>query len=51
MKLALAILAYAVIALILGLGILLLLQGKPWLLVVGVAAFIVAFAQIGCKSH
>ena len=51
MKLALAILAYAVIALILGLGILLLIQGKPWLLVIGVVGFIVAFARIGCKSH
>ncbi len=51
MKFALAILVYVIIALILGTGILLLLQGKPWLLVVGVFGFIVAFARIGCKSH
>ncbi|MEJ0089190.1 MAG: hypothetical protein WDM80_05490 [Limisphaerales bacterium] len=51
MKFALAILAYVVIALILGLGILMLLQGKPWLLIIGAVGFLVAFARIGCKSH
>lgn len=51
MKFALAILVYVVIALILGAGILLLIQGKPWLLIAGAAVFILAFARIGCKSH
>lgn len=51
MKLALAILVYLVIALILGAGILLLLAGRPWLLIIGAVGFVVAFARIGCKSH
>ncbi len=51
MKFALAILVYLIIALILGVGILLLLQGKPWLLIIGAVAFLLAFARIGCKSH
>jgi hypothetical protein len=51
MKFALAILAYVVIALILGAGILEVVAGHPTLLIVGGAAFILAFARIGCKSH
>ncbi len=51
MKFALAILVYVVIALILGEGILQIIAGKPWLLIVGAVGFIVAFARIGCKSH
>jgi len=51
MKFALAILVYLIIALILGGGILMLLAGKPWLLIIGAVSFIVAFGKIGCKSH
>jgi hypothetical protein len=51
MKFALAILAYVIIALILGAGILLVVAGHPTLLIVGAVGFIVAFARIGCKSH
>ena len=51
MKLALAILAYGLIAVVLSAGILLLLAGKPWLLIIGVLAFVVAFGKIGCMSH
>ncbi|HEU6448211.1 MAG TPA: hypothetical protein VFV23_07230 [Verrucomicrobiae bacterium] len=51
MKFALAILTYVVIAAVLSAGILLLLQGKPWLLIGGVIAYLVAFAQIGCRTH
>ena len=51
MKFALAILVYVVIALILGLGIIEVVHGKPWLLIAGAVGFIVAFARIGCKSH
>jgi hypothetical protein len=51
MKFALAILVYAVIALILGVGILQVVAGHPLLLIIGVAGFILAFARIGCKSH
>ena len=51
MKLTLAILAYGLIGLILCGGILLVMAGKPWLLIVAVVAYIVAFARIGCLSH
>jgi hypothetical protein len=51
MKLALAVLAYGVMATILGTGILFLAwTGKPWLLIVAFIAFVVAFGKIGCKS-
>lgn len=51
MKFALAILAFVVIALILGVGILQITAGKPWLLVGGGLAFLFMFARFGCKSH
>jgi len=51
MKLAMAILAYGLIGLVLSAGILLLLAGKPWLLIIGLVAFVVAFGKIGCLSH
>jgi hypothetical protein len=51
MKFALAILVYALIGLVLCAGILLLLAGKPWLLIVAVLAYLVAFGRIGCITH
>jgi hypothetical protein len=51
MKLALAILIYLIIALILGAGILLVMAGKPWFLVIGFIAFVVAFGRIGCMPR
>ncbi|HVU28724.1 MAG TPA: hypothetical protein VHG71_13465 [Verrucomicrobiae bacterium] len=51
MKFYLAILTYLLIGLILGAGILLLVAGKPWLLIIGLIAYIVIFAQTGCKTH
>jgi hypothetical protein len=51
MKLALAVLAYLLIAVILSAGILLLLAGKPWFLIIGVLAYVVAFGKIGCMTH
>jgi hypothetical protein len=51
MKLGLAILAYLLMGLVLSAGILLLLAGKPWLLIISLAAFVVAFGKIGCMSH
>lgn len=51
MKFALAILAYGLIGLILSAGILLLLAGKPWLLILAVLAYVIAFGRIGCMSH
>jgi hypothetical protein len=52
MKLALAVLVYALMATILGAGILLLaMTGKPWLFIVTFIIFVVAFGKIGCKSY
>ena len=54
MRFMLAIVAYLVIGLVLGWGILLTVKGEPWLLVVGFLAYTVAFAKLGClpkKSH
>ena len=54
MKFYLAIVAYLVIGLVLGWGILQAVKGNPWLLVVGFLAYVVAFGKLGClpkKSH
>ncbi len=54
MKFLLAIVAYLIIAGVLGWGILLAVKGSPWLLVFGFIAYVVAFGKIGClpkKSH
>ena len=51
MKLAMAALVYLVIALVLGTGILLLVAGKPWLLIIVIPVYLVAFAKIGCLSQ
>jgi len=51
MKFALAILTYLLMALILGAGILLLVAGKPLLLIIAVIAFVVAFGKLGCMTH
>ena len=54
MKFLLAIVAYLVIGLVLGWGILLTVKGDPWLLIVGFLAYAAAFAKLGClptNSH
>jgi len=54
MKLLLAVIAYLVIGLLLGWGILLTVKGEPWLLIAGCLTYGVAFAKLGClpkKSH
>jgi len=51
MKFALAILTFLLMAAFLGAGILLLLAGKPLLLVVGVVGFILLFVKYGCLTH
>ncbi len=54
MKFLLAIVAYLVIAVVLGWGILLTVKGDPWLLIAGFLAYAIAFAKLGClpkKSH
>ena len=39
------------VALVLGLGILLLVAGKPWPLIIALLLYIVAFSKIGCLSQ
>jgi hypothetical protein len=54
MKFALAILAYLIIGLVLGWGILSAVKGNIWVLVIAFLAYVVAFGKIGClpkKSH
>lgn len=54
MKFLMAIIAYLIISLILGWGILLTCKGEPWLLIIGFLAYVVAFGKLGClpgKSH
>ena len=54
MKFLGAILAYVLIAIVLGLGILLAARGSFWLLAISFLAYLVAFAKIGClpaKKH
>jgi len=51
MKLALAALVYLAIALVLGLGILLLLAGKPWPLVIAFLLYVVAFGRTCWQSQ
>jgi hypothetical protein len=54
MKFLAAIIAFLVIGLLLAWGILLAVKGQAWLLVVGLLAYGVAFAKLGClpkQSH
>jgi hypothetical protein len=48
MKFVMGIVAYLVIGLVLGLGILQLVHGKPWLLLFAFLAYVIAFGKIGC---
>ena len=54
MKFLLSIIAYLLISLILGCGILLAVKGKPVLLIVSFLVYAFAFGKLGClpgKSH
>ena len=51
MKLILVTVAHLVIAGVLGAGILMLMQGKPGLLIGGAAVYVIVFAKTGCASH
>jgi F0F1-type ATP synthase assembly protein I len=48
MKLVFAVLVYLLIGVFLGWGLLLLMAGKPWLLIAALLVYVVAFAKIGC---
>jgi hypothetical protein len=51
MKFTLAVVVYVLIGLVLSWGILALMKGSYWLLIVGLVAYVVAFARIGCSNH
>jgi hypothetical protein len=54
MKFLFAVLAYLVIGIVLGWGILLAVKGSFWLLAISFLAYVIAFGRIGClpkKSH
>jgi hypothetical protein len=55
MKFFAAIVAYIVIGLLLGMGILEAMHGHLWFLAVAAIVYVIAFAKIGClpsgKSH
>ncbi len=51
MKFALAILVYGLMGVVLSAGILLLLAGKPWFLIIAFLVYVVAFGKIGCLTH
>ena len=53
MKFLAAIAVYLLIGVVLGWGILLAMKGSLWFLIVGLLAYIIAFAKLGClpKSH
>jgi hypothetical protein len=48
MKFFMAIIAYVIIGAILGLGMVQLMKGSPWLLIISFLAYVVAFGAIGC---
>jgi hypothetical protein len=51
MKLLLAFLVWFGMAAVLVKGLLMAINGKPLLLVLGIAAFVALVAKIGCLSH
>ena len=51
MKFALAILVYLLMAALLGVGVLLLISGKPLLLIIVLISYVVAFGKLGCMTH
>jgi hypothetical protein len=54
MKFALAILAYLIMGVVLGWGILSAAKGNLWVLAITFLAYVIAFGRIGClpkKSH
>jgi hypothetical protein len=51
MNFILALLAWLVIGAILVMGIVMATKGALWLLIVGLLAFVFAFAKWGCATH
>jgi hypothetical protein len=51
MKLALAIGVLVGWGALIGAGLVLAVQGKPWLLITSVLAYGLAFVRVGCATH
>jgi len=51
MKFILAVLPWLVFAGLIGTGMVLCVNGNPWLLVVSLLAFIFSVGKIGCATH
>ena len=54
MKLLWAIIAYLIIGIVLGWGILAGMKGNWWILAIGFLAYVIVFGRVGClpkKSH
>jgi hypothetical protein len=51
MKFALAILVYLLMAAVLGVGVLLLVLGKPLFFIIALIVYVVAFGRLGCMTH
>ena len=51
MSLFLSMVIYALMAAVLVAGIVLLMAGKPMLLIVGFLVYLIMLAKIGCLSH
>ena len=53
MKFILSVVVYLLMALVMCWGILAMIHpgGKPWILLAGIAAYIVVFARVGCASE
>ena len=49
MNFLLAVVAYLVIGLVLGIGLILVMKGSPWLLIAGLIAYVVAFGNDAAK--
>ena len=51
MKLVFAFAVWMAMGVILGTGILLAVQGSPWLLIAAFIGFVIAVGKIGCLAH
>jgi hypothetical protein len=50
-RFALALFVFLLFVFFISWGIILLMSGKPWLLIAALAVFIGTFAKYGCHSH
>jgi len=51
MRFLMSVVVYLLIGALLSWGILLMMHGKPWLLIGVAVAYVLAVAKLGCLSH